>query len=157
MTHSNYITKASIDATGQLDLLLESLEKEYKLMPQYAKSKLKQIERVKAIQSEIATIFEWVDKFEEQQMRLEGCCLSHGIGQLAIRDFKAKPMIEVINDVKRSVNKQYRLPLYLVEQFEPEVKTTDKPTLKWTYVDGKLTPDRKLKSTLPSVKEIIEG
>ena len=154
MTPTDYIHKASLDAQGSITLLKESLTKELELMPKYTKSKQRQIEWVNTIQSDIATIFEYVDRLEEIIMRLEGCCLTHGIDTLTIKEFKSKPMIEVVTDTKRSTHGQYRLPLYLVEQFEPaEVKTATKPVLKW--VNG--VPDRKLRSTLPSVKEMIEG
>lgn len=155
---TDYITKASLEAQGTIDLLIASLEKE-KQFTKYPDAKDRQIEWVNSIQSEIATIFEHIDKFEDIIMRLEGCCMAHGIGTFTIKDFKMKPMINVVNDVKRSQSRQYLIPFYLVDCFDgpAEVKTADKPTLKWTYVDGKLTPDMRLKPTMPTVKDIIEG
>ena len=150
-----------MDSRAKLQAIKDTLEAEAKYManPATQAAKAKQIRTVDAAMVGLDTVFDSLSILEDQQYKLEACSICHGVSFTELRMFMSRSMAAIVADAKLAVEqKQYKLPLNLVCEFEPmEPKYATKPTVKWTMIDGKLTPNVKLRSTLPSIKDIIEG
>lgn len=154
---SQSLMSITVDAMTKLRAIIDTLEAEAKYManPATQRAKAKQIKTVEIAMASLDTVFDSLDVLNDQQFKLEACSISHGVSPLQLQLFMSRPTAAIVTDAKLAVDKRtYRLPVMLVEQFEPtEVKTATKPVLKW--VNG--VPDKKLRLTLPSVKDMIEG